>query len=399
MIQIQQPNPQGKYALFSLAFRPFFISAGISAILLIGAWLAMYVMGYPLSVSDYYTGTSWHSHEMLFGYITAVIAGFLLTAVRNWTGVQTLQKNPLMILVGIWILGRILPFFSSVLPPTLIAGVDWLFLPLLAVAIACPLIKGNNNRNLFFIAIIAVMMTANSLVHAQLLGWTQNTLNTGLYGMLYMDIGLIMVIVGRVLPFFTEKGVDGVVTLTTHKNLEILGMVLLAIYVVCDLFNLPLWLQSISAIALGLSQIWRLKGWYTHKIWAVPLVWVLHVGYAWIVTGFLLKAITPWWTVLPALDTHALVIGGLGMLTFGMMARVSTGHTGRNIHSVPSVVYFGFYLLFVTAVIRVFLPMFFPSYYFIWLGLSTILWTIAFAIFLWVFVPYLIHARPDGHAG
>jgi uncharacterized protein involved in response to NO len=396
MIQISTAHPKARgFALFALGFRPFFISAGLVAVVFILSWLAMWVYGQTLSVSAYYTGSYWHSHEMLFGYTTAVMAGFLLTAVRNWTGVQTLNNAPLAALVLVWLAGRLLPFFA---PATWIAVGDLLFLPLLAGALIKPLVKGRNHNNLFFIGLLFLMAGCNGLVHAQLLGWTQ-TLHTGLYGMLYLIVLLIMILLGRVLPFFTERAIDGSLRLVTRPWLERLNVGLLVIYALSALFWQPPLLHSGLAFLLAAVNSLRLAGWYHRKIWQVPLLWVLHLGYAWLIFGFLLAAVMPWWPLLPTLDVHAMAVGGIGMMTLGMMARVSTGHTGRAVHQVPKTVMLAFALLLLAGVVRVILPALWVGYYTLWLTLASGLWVIAFVLFLWVYAPYLWQARPDGQAG
>jgi uncharacterized protein involved in response to NO len=207
-------RPESGIAVFNLGFRPFFLLAGISALLLIPLWIYVYTTG-----SDdfsYYGAVSWHSHEMIFGYSVAVISGFLLTAVRNWTGLQTPGGTALVALVALWLAGRVSPFFADTLPHWLIAVVDTAFLPVLAITIAIPLIRRRQKHNMVFLFVLAAMALANIMVHLQMLGFTQTSAKRGTYFAVYLIVLLITILGGRVIPFFTEKGIPGAET-KQHK--------------------------------------------------------------------------------------------------------------------------------------------------------------------------------------
>ncbi len=197
-IQIQEPRNSSSFALFNLGFRPFFLFGAISALLLMLIWLIMLSTG-QATQSYYQLSYVWHGHEMLFGYTVAIIAGFLLTAVRNWTSQQTPHGSWLAIIFAFWVAGRIMPF--TALPPLLIAATDMLFLPLVIVGIGIPIIRSGNHRNLMFIVILSVMTLANGLMHAQLLGYTENTMLQGMQLQLGLVILIIMILGGRVIPF------------------------------------------------------------------------------------------------------------------------------------------------------------------------------------------------------
>ena len=165
-------------ALFSLGFRPFFLGASIFACLATFAWVAVFLFSIQLSAFSYYPMTIWHAHEMIFGYSMAVLAGFLLTAIMNWTGLQTVNGTKLMALVSVWVLGRLIPFVTDI--AWLIAFIDSLFLPLLAYFVALPLMKVGNKRNYFMIGLISIFAILNLLVHAELLGFITNVSNEAL---------------------------------------------------------------------------------------------------------------------------------------------------------------------------------------------------------------------------
>jgi uncharacterized protein involved in response to NO len=175
----------------ALGFRPFFLLAGFSAVILMATWVAAFVGG--IAFSTYYGQIDWHSHEMIFGYTIAVVAGFLLTAVHNWTQRPTPAGGYLGVIVALWLFGRILPFFSEVLPNWFIALVDLAFLPVLAVGIGVPLGRSGESRNLLFLPLMAALWTANFFVHAELLGWLPNLARQGIF--LGLDLIVLLIVI------------------------------------------------------------------------------------------------------------------------------------------------------------------------------------------------------------
>ena len=172
---------------------------------MIGAWLA--ALRGALVLPVYYDAITWHGHEMVFGYTVAVIAGFLLTAVRNWTGVPTARGASLALLAALWLAGRVAPLLPVLLPGWLIAVVDLAFLPALAAALARPLLLRPQPNQLLFLPLLLGLAIANALVHLQMLGVTTATARPGLYAAVDVIVLIIAVVGGRVLPFFTERGV------------------------------------------------------------------------------------------------------------------------------------------------------------------------------------------------
>ena len=382
-------------ALFALGFRPFFLLSGIFAILLMAGWVPAFVGG--TAFSTYYGQLEWHSHEMLFGYTLAVIAGFLLTAVRNWTEGPTPTGGYLAALAALWLLGRILPFCSAIFPSWLIAAVDLAFLPALSVGIGVPLFRSAESRNLLFLLILGVLWAANCLVHAELLGLLPNLARKGSFLGLNVIVLLIVIMGGRVIPFFTERALAGVV-IKRWRVIEWLAplsvlLFLLAEFVFADSF----WSTSIAALAACANGI-RLAGWYTNRYWRVPLLWVLHLGYGWIVAGFVLKAGIAVGVVPPQFTTHAFTVGGIGVLTIGMMARVSLGHTARDL-TIGSAMAVAFGLVNLAALARGLLPIFQPQWFSQLIIASGVLWVAAFVIFVVIYAPILTQPRIDGRPG
>ncbi len=388
------PSSPRPFALFALGFRPFFLLAGLGAVALLGLWL--FVRSGHLPANGYYGAIGWHSHEMLFGYTAAVIAGFLLTAVRNWTGVDTPSGRPLAFLAVVWLLGRLLPFVTPPLPPVLLAITDLAFAPLVGLALYRPLMQGGNKVNRVFLLLFLSMGIANLLVHLQALGIAQ-TGAAGITLMLDLVLLLITFIGGRVMPFFTEKAIPGFKPRQdTGLERYVFGFMFALIAV--DLIYPAPWLTGAVAAGTGTLQAMRLAGWYDRRIWSIPLLWVLHVGYIWLVLGFFLKTASAAGWFIPSVALHAHTIGAIGIMTLGMMARVALGHTGRALHT-ANAVNWAFILLNLAAALRVFGPEVLASAYPVWIQISGGLWIIGFLLFLTVYLPILVRPRVDGRPG
>lgn len=382
------------YAPFALGFRPFFLLAAFSAPLLILLWL-MQLLG-KISISGYYTPTGWHAHEMLFGYTAAVVAGFLLTAAGNWTGVKMINGWRLMLLTIVFLLGRFAPFATE-LPHWLIAASDIIFLPLVALILAIPVIRLKQWSNFVFVPILLTMAAANLVVHLSALKVIDVNIVMGSRAMIYLVILLIVVMGGRVIPFFTERGVQGVVT-KKWNAIEYLSAISVLLAAISDVFFGWSAVSGYLAFLAGIINFIRVAGWYSNKIWYVPLVWILQVAYGWIIFGFILKGMMVFDFSQSPLSYHAFTVGGIGMMTLGMMARVSIGHTGRDM-VLNSWVVLAFIILNVATIVRVILPMFMHDYYLQLVQLAGSLWIVAFTIFAIAYTPMLLKARIDGREG
>jgi len=383
-----------RWAPFALGFRPFFLLAGLAAIILLGTWLALAVG--QLSPPAHYDLVGWHSHEMLFGYAAAVIAGFLLTAVRNWTGVDTLSGGPLAALAGLWFAARLLPWLPGV-PGIVIAAIDLAFLPVLALALLGPLRAGNSRMNLVLPPLLIGMTVANTLIHARALGWTDVPATTGIRLMLDLVLVLVLLVGGRVMPFFTEMGVAGARP-TVRRPVEIGGVVLMALLIVLHLAGIGGPLLAAVAAAMALLQAVRLAGWYQRGVFAVPILAVLYSGYGWMVAGFLLHALAEVGIFPASPAIHAFTVGAVGVLTLGMMSRVALGHTGLPMRPALAID-IAFVLLNAAALVRVLLTAAVPSGHGTWLYLSGFLWLAAFTAFTIVYTPILLRPRADGNPG
>lgn len=390
-----KPQPIFDYPLFALGFRAFFALAGLAALVLIVFWNALF--NGTLAAEHYFPDSYWHAHEMLLGYAVAVIAGFLLTAVKNWTGKPTLTGDGLASLCFLWLYGRILPFYAGLLPDVLIALVDFSFLPMLAYQVSKPIIAAKQHKNLFFIGLLLLLTLGNGLIHAEMLGVSINTAATGLELVVAVIIILILIIAGRVFPFFTERGISGTLIIR-NPMLDNASVASALIVFALQLAGISGTLLALAAaIAVAVNGL-RFAGWYVQRIWYVPLLWVLYTGYAWVILGFVLTALTAYSLVLPSLALHAFTLGGVGVLTLGMMARVSLGHTGRALKA-SNAISIAFVLINVAALFRVLLPIAMPSWYGNLIYLSTLSWLAAFSLFVFVYAPILTRARIDGQDG
>ncbi len=387
------PRPVG-WAPFALGFRPFFLLAGLGAALFMLVWLA--TLHGALGAPVHYDPLAWHAHEMLFGYTVAVIAGFLLTAVRNWTGIDTWSGGRLAFLAGLWLLGRLLPWIPE-FPVVAIVLVDIAFLPLLAISLVRPLWLGKDRVNRVFLLLLAAMSLANLLSHLQLLGMATGFGDAGRV-MLDLVLLLIVLVAGRVLPFFTRNVIPGFEPVTRKwvEQMSFLGIVLIATLEALQVLPMPV-LGSMWLL-FGVLQIWRLGGWFDRRALGMPVLWILHAGYAWLCLGALLRGAALLGLFPETAALHALTAGAVGVFTLGMMARVSRGHTGRDI-AVSRVTAIAFVIVNAAVVVRVFAPVVVADRYALWLDLSGGLWAFAFALFAMSFAPMLLRTRADGRPG
>lgn len=381
--------------LFALGFRPFFLLGGIFAVVLMALWVPGFVGG--AAFNTYYGQIEWHSHEMIFGYTVAVVTGFLFTAVRNWTGKATPSGNLLVALAALWLIGRILPFVPGDFVKPFAAVVDLAFLPAVGLAIGLPLMRSGEPRNLLFLPLLAVLWLGNLLVHAEMLGFATHLARRGILLGLDVIVLLIVIMGGRVIPFFTERALPGA-AMKRWPPVEWLAPVTVLLFLLAEL-ALPdsRWSASCGALAACVNAV-RLAGWYTHRYWRVPLLWVLHLGYGWIVIGFALKAGAGLGYVPPQFTIHAFTVGGIGVLTLGMMARVSLGHTARPLVVGPAMTV-AFVLLNLAALGRGLLPVFKPQWFLQLIVASGAFWVAAFLIFLFIYTPILTAPRIDGAPG
>jgi uncharacterized protein involved in response to NO len=385
---VPAPSRPIRFALAQKGFRPFFLFPSVFATLIVQLWLL--VLSVVVAPGPYLDLVAWHAHEMVFGYAVAVIAGFLLTAVANWTQRETLTGTPLLALAALWAFGRVAMLAPALFPRGLVAAIDLAFLPLLALALARPLVATGNRRNFVMIAILAVLSAANLAVHLEALGVLAPgaARHASLVGV-DVIVFLMLVIAGRILPMFTRNTTKA--TAPSSPLLERLtvagGIVLVAV----DAVRGDSGASRVAAGALGVIAIARAARWATPHTLRHPLLWILHAGYAWIPIGLLLRA-----TSMPS-ALHALTAGAIGSLTIGMMARVTLGHTGRPL-AASSATAWSFAAITGAALARVAGPLVTTRYHDV-LTCAGILWTAAFVLYLAGNAAALVAPRVDGKAG
>ncbi|MCK5877313.1 MAG: NnrS family protein [Candidatus Marithrix sp.] len=394
IVDLVPPRNKSKFAFLHLGFRPFFIGASIFAIVAMLLWIGIYNFAWDIQV---YSPMTWHAHEMIFGYSMAVIAGFLLTAIKNWTGKQTLDGYPLLGLFLLWAVTRILPFIG--VPIIVVAISDNLFLLLLSIAIFWPFLKTKSWKNMIFVGVMLLFLASNIIFYLGIFGIINNGIIYGLYAGLYLILALILLMGRRVIPFFIEKGVGYPVQLKNWSWVDKTNFGIFGLFAIADLLSpnsyLSVGLAGLSAI---LNSV-RLFGWYTKGIWQKSLLWILYIAYIFIIFGLILKILVFSNGISVYLPIHAFAVGGVGMITVGMMARVSLGHTGRNIFAPPKQLWWIFVLLGCGAIVRVVLPLLDNSLYLLWITISQGLWIVAFSWFLYTYFLMLIYPRNDGHYG
>lgn len=382
-----------RVALLQLGFRPFYLMASLFAALSIPLWVLQYSGYLPL---PYVNGPLWHGYEMLAGYTTAVIAGFLLTAARTWSGQPTPTGFVLASLALLWMAGRIMLFFPY---PVAAMLVNAAFPLAVAIAIAMPLVRAANRRNYFVIALVAALGIASLLFQLASHGMI------GLPPLLTLQAGLdtvlllITVIAGRVVPMFSNNGVPGMKA-TRNALLEKLAISTVAALLLADLLQLPPLLLAALACVAAAIHAGRLMLWQPWRTLSTPLVWILHVAYAWVVVYLLLRGLAAFGIVPVSLALHCLTIGGIGSITIGMMARTSLGHTGRPLTTgwlEPAC----FLLLQAAAIARVAGGLLFGEshFYVTSVMIAGICWTTAFILFVCGYGPIWLRARVDGKPG
>lgn len=384
-----------RFALWENGFRPFFLLASVYAASSLLFWLL--VLTGRAHSDPYLFPIEWHAHEMIFGFTVAVLAGFLLTAIANWTSFATPKGKWLAALAGLWLLGRVAMWGASELPRFTAAAVDLAFLPALIVACGRPLFAAKNRRNYAFLGVLGALFLANAAMHASALGYSSRaSARTALLVAVDLLAMPLSIVSGRVVPMFTRNSL-GESWIQGQPKLELAAALGLAALVVLDLGAAPSALVGITSALVGALLLLRMRGWGSLRSFRDPLLWVLHAGSLWLAVAVLLRALSAVMPLSPSLHLHAMTAGALGTLTLGMMARVALGHSGRALVA-PSPVRFGFVAVTIAALLRVFGPLAAPGA--LWPFVTAgALWSAAFALYFVAYAPALIRPRVDGRPG
>jgi uncharacterized protein involved in response to NO len=383
-------------ALLSYGFRPFFLGAAIWAALGILLWLPQYFG--ELTLPTAFGPLDWHIHEMIYGYVGAVIAGFLLTAIPNWTGRLRVNGMALAALAGLWVAGRAAILTSAIIGEGIAAVIDIAFLAVLAAMAAREIIAGNNWRNLRVLILLLVLIAGNVMFHLESL-W-RGTADYGVRIAIAAVVALIMLIGGRIVPSFTR---NWLVRQNPGRLPQPFGR-FDALALAGSVLALVAWIAlpqhivtGVLLLAAGVVQSVRLARWAGDRTFADRLVLVLHVAYAFVPLGFLLLGAAILWPLdLPtSAALHAWTAGAFGLMTLGVMTRASLGHTGRDlVASIPTQL---IYLAALIAALSRIAAAFAPSV--LLFHIAAFAWIAAFAGFAAVYGPLLVRHPPNWAKG
>lgn len=380
------------WPLLRLGFRPFYLGASVFAMLTVPLWIALLLGSVTLKLSV--SPVLWHAHEMLFGFAVAVIVGFLLTAGKAWTGLATPRGSALAALTLLWLAARVA---AVVAPYVVYAVLDMLLLPMVAVILIGVLWRAGNRRNLPLGAILALLALANLCFHVAVLGLLDIAPVRALHAGLALIVMIECVIAGRVIPAFTMSALPGT-KLEAPRRLEQATLAVTALALAAWVL-LPQ--HAVTAAAFGTAGLLhavRLWQWQPLRTRARPILWVLHLAYAWLPIGFLLLGWAQLGGVNASAGVHALAVGATGGLVIGMITRTARGHTGRPLQASRLEVT-AYLLVASAAVARVVLPLVAPQQLALWLIAAAAAWSAAFGIYLFIFGPWLVATRLDGKDG
>ena len=378
--------------IFQNSFRPFFIAAGIWATLAVPFWLLNY-FGIMI-VIDNFNILLWHQHEILYGFVAAAIAGFILTAIPNWTGRLPIKNKPLAILVFLWILGRVGFLTTAIFGTITTSLMDLPFLIVLVLVIMREIVSGKNWRNLPVIILISFFTLGNILVHLQIHEIIDSA-ELGIRLSTFVLSILLALIGGRIVPSFTRNW------LAQNKankfprpfgNIDKISLISLVVFVFAQVIIPHHQATSLLALLAGLLHGIRFIRW---KVWMTltePLIWILHVGYMWLCVALVLIGFSGLTDFVPYTSSyHALTVGAFSTMILAVMTRASLGHTGRTIKATLGTTTI-FIFITIAAILRVYEPFINESGSLI-LSLSGIFWTLSFALFIFIYFPILTQSR------
>ena len=379
--------------LLRLGFRPFYLLAALFAATAIPLWAAI-LLGH-VTIGLAVPPLLWHAHEMLFGFAIAVVVGFLLTAGKAWTGLPTPRGAALGALAALWLAARLAAFGA---PYAVYAALDVALLPVVAAIFARVLLRAGNYRNLPLAGILAALATINAVFHLAVLGAIDVPPVRALYAALALIVLIECVIAGRVIPAFTANATPGL-KITPQPRLAAAGFALTATGLALWVFAAPGPLTAAALLAAAAAHLLRQWHWQPLVTRRRPILWILHVAYAWLPLGFILLALAQLGRMPASAGVHALAVGATGGLIIGMITRTARGHTGRPLQvSRPEVA--AYLLVLAAAICRVLVPLIAPPDWFAhYVTGAAVTWSAAFVIYLVIYTPWLTRTRVDGKDG
>lgn len=387
----EQSKSLFEHPFLGRGFRPFFLLGAIYSALNLLIWAGFYA-GVATPPDIFFDPIAWHAHEMIYGFAMAIIAGFLLTAVANWTGGAPARQLHLLGLCLIWIAGRVVMSVSLELPEIVVLIVQNAFIPALAISLSIPLLKSWNTRNFAFLGLLTFLFTCNMVFFI-----TESRIP--LYAAVMVIIAMISLVGGRIIPAFTVAAIRrrGTKVFQTPQNkIDVIAFVSLlsiaAILLVSGKEGITL---GGIAIFSAFIHLYRMRVYHTLKILNDPMVWILHVGYAWLIIGLFLLGLSAFNVIPLSIVLHTLTAGAIGSMTIGMMCRVSLGHTGRELAANKLTVLM-FVIMQAAIILRVAFPIILPEHTSLWIITSACLWSFCFGLFAITYAPILWQPRPDG---
>lgn len=385
--------------LFAHPFRLFFLLAGVYAIVIMIGWIGFLLAGWHLPMG--FNPLKWHSHEMMYGFVGAAIAGFLLTAITNWASCKPLRGGMLAALGATWLAGRIVFWCLSDVPPWLAAVVDLSFWLFMVVYVLFVLIRGNNMRNIPIAGVLLLLMIGNGLMHAGLITGKHSLLVMGQNWGLDLIMLLMAIIGGRIIPAFSRNwllnhGLNAQ-TIRQHTWLERASLLVILLLVIAHTLpfnNIALSLIALAAALLHCTRLYFWRGWLCAR---EPLLWSLHLAYLWLVISLWLRAAAPWLELPASLWQHTLAVGGMSTLILAVMTRVCMGHTGRPLALRPGAIWI-YIAINGAAVLRLLVAARVVPFD-TGLIITASLWVLAFGLFVILYAPILTAPRADGRAG
>jgi len=384
--------------LWAIGFRPFFLLGSLTSMLLVLFWAWVFYSG--ITLGGYFDPIVWHAHEMIYGFTLAIVAGFLLTASPNWTQSKALSGLKLKRLFCLWFLGRVLMALSFFEWPYLnyaASLVDLLFIPFLITSLAPPLLKARRLSNSQFLLILGILGIGNLLIHLASLNIIDSSYaNKAIYLGVNLILLIIVIIGGRIVPAFTSNALR--VEAWKWPVIEYFALGSLWAYILLSFFMDDGKVIGWIALFGGLFNLLRMAGWNTLKTLKYPLLWILHMGYLWIIIGFFLIFLSDVVGILPrSVAIHAFTAGSMGTMIIGMMSRVSLGHSGRPLHLAKGFIS-SYIFITLSGVIRV-ASGFYMEHYTLGILLAGFFWGLSFLIFLIYYSRILILPRAGGRPG
>lgn len=410
MLNIQPPSkpPTSPHPILNLGFRIFFVGGSVFAIATMLLWFFVLQGDTALDITKI-NPFYWHAHEMLYGYAMAIIAGFLLTAVKTWTGVMMPYGYRLGGIFAFWLLARIcwailgMGMGDTTLWLMIAIISDLLFMLCSAGAVIHAVMAVKQYKQMGIVSKLVLLTIGNGLCYWGILTGNQELLRVGIYLGLYLVMGVVLTIGRRVVPFFIERGLSADskedINVKNSKLLDTTSLVSFFIFMLADLFYPNPYLITASAGVVAIVNTVRLMGWHHPRLWHKPLLWSLFIAFLGMCLSFVLFALQPWFDFNHSIAVHALALSGIGMMTVAMMARVSLGHTGRSIHAPPKTIHIIFILMIITFVFRVIMPLINQDYYLTWVILAQLSWIACFALFCISYIPILSKPRIDNLFG